>query len=87
MLPSRRGEQVSLPDQEGTERDFHWASFTLAFYSPRLIFGSMRNDTVIKLLEALRREAEEQHLRRDLSSHEYVQILEHAAAVEELFAE
>jgi len=82
MLPSRRGEQVSLPDQEGTERDFHWASFTLAFYSPRLIFGSMRNDTVIKLLEA-----EEQHLRRDLSSHEYVQILEHAAAVEELFAE
>ncbi len=47
----------------------------------------MRNDIVIKLLEALRREAEQQQLRRDLNSHEYVQILEHVAAVEELFAE
>ena len=78
---------MSLPDEEGTERDFSWASFTLASCSPPLISKSMRNDTVIKLLEALRREAEQQQLRRDLNSHEYVQILERVAAVEELFAE
>ncbi len=78
---------MSLPDEEGTESNFLWASFALTFYSPRPLCKLMRNDTVIKLLEALRREAEEQHLRHHLSSHEYVEILEHVAAVEELFAE
>lgn len=47
----------------------------------------MRNDTVIKLLEGLRREAEEQAVKQLLTADEYGSILEHVAAIEEIFAD
>lgn len=78
---------MSLPDEEGTERNALGASFTLAFCPPRPLSESMRNYSIIQHLEALRIEAERQCREGQLTADEYTAILEHLAAVEEFFAE